>query len=93
MIIYGSSLVIYGAGISACSKGGQWQRALALFKEMRNSKLNPDIISCNAGISACEKGEKWQRAMALLCEMREAQLEPNVISSTVQEPARARVAS
>ena len=88
MIIYGSSLVIYGAGISACSKGGQWQRALALFKEMRNSKLNPDIISCNAGISACGKGEQWQRALALLSEMWEAKLEPTAICTAVLAPAQ-----
>ncbi|CAK0831140.1 unnamed protein product, partial [Prorocentrum cordatum] len=72
--------VSYNAGISACEKGEQWHRALALLSEMREAKLELDVISYNAGISACEKGEQWQRALALLSEMREAKLEPNVIS-------------
>ncbi|CAK0790319.1 unnamed protein product, partial [Prorocentrum cordatum] len=60
--------------------GEQWQRALALLSEMREAKLEPNVISYNAWISACAKGEQWQRALALLSAMREAKLEPNVIS-------------
>ncbi|CAK0882278.1 unnamed protein product, partial [Prorocentrum cordatum] len=70
----------YSAGISACEKGKQWERALALLSEMREAKLEPNVISYSAGISTCEKGEQWQRALALLSEMREAKLEGNVIS-------------
>ncbi|CAK0788104.1 unnamed protein product [Prorocentrum cordatum] len=84
----------YSAGISACEKGEQWQRALALLSEIRKAKLGPVVISLsyNAGISACEKCEQWQRALALLSEMREAKLAPNVIS-TARGSARARRAS
>ncbi|CAK0873513.1 unnamed protein product [Prorocentrum cordatum] len=32
----------YNAGASACEKGEQWQRALRLLIEMRDSKLEPD---------------------------------------------------
>ncbi|CAK0790322.1 unnamed protein product, partial [Prorocentrum cordatum] len=74
---------LYSAGISACEKGGQWQPALALLSEMREAKLEPNVISYSAGTCACEKGGQWQRwqpALALLSEMREAKLEPNVIS-------------
>ncbi|CAK0907830.1 unnamed protein product [Prorocentrum cordatum] len=35
----------YSAGISACEKGDQWQRALALLSEMREAKLEPNTIS------------------------------------------------
>ncbi|CAK0892995.1 unnamed protein product [Prorocentrum cordatum] len=85
----------YNAGISACEKGEQWQRALVLLSEMWKAKLKRNVISYNAGISACEKGEQWQRAMALLSEMREAKPEPDVISptSTMLGSARARSAS
>ncbi|CAK0873284.1 unnamed protein product [Prorocentrum cordatum] len=68
----------YSAGISACEKGEQWQRALALLREMSEAKLQPDVISYNAGISACgDNGGQWQRALALLSEMHKANLEPD----------------
>ncbi|CAK0797571.1 unnamed protein product, partial [Prorocentrum cordatum] len=34
----------YSAGISACEKGEQWQRALALFSEVWEAKLELDLI-------------------------------------------------
>ena len=43
--VHGSALVSYNAGISACEKGEQWQRALALLSEMREAKLEPNVIS------------------------------------------------
>ncbi|CAK0800945.1 unnamed protein product [Prorocentrum cordatum] len=81
----------YNAGISACEKGEQWQRALALLSEMREAKLEPDVISYSAGISACEKGGQWQPALALLSEMQGAKLETD--SATPLGSARARRAS
>ncbi|CAK0903291.1 unnamed protein product [Prorocentrum cordatum] len=71
------TVISYSAGISACEKGEQWQRALALLSEIWEVKLEPDVISYSAGISACKKGKQWQWALALLSEMREAKLEPN----------------
>ncbi|CAK0843496.1 unnamed protein product [Prorocentrum cordatum] len=38
------ALVSYAAGISACEKGDQWQRAGALLSEMREAQLEPDVI-------------------------------------------------
>ncbi|CAK0805438.1 unnamed protein product, partial [Prorocentrum cordatum] len=70
----------YNAGVSACEKGGQWQRASALLSEICEAMLEPNVISYSAGVCACEKGGQWQRALALLSEMREAKLEPDVIS-------------
>ena len=43
-VVHGSALVSYNAGISACEKGEQWQRALALISEMREAKLETDVI-------------------------------------------------
>eukprot|EP00959_Pyramimonas_sp_CCMP1952_P136547 2857767-Pyramimonas_sp.AAC.1 len=45
----------YSAGISACEKGEQWQRALALLSGMCEMKLAADIISYSAAISACDQ--------------------------------------
>ncbi|CAK0824766.1 unnamed protein product, partial [Prorocentrum cordatum] len=38
------TLVSYSAGISACEKGEQWWRALALLSEMRKADAEPDVI-------------------------------------------------
>ncbi|CAK0867102.1 unnamed protein product [Prorocentrum cordatum] len=84
-------VIICNAGMSACEKGGQWQRALALLSETWQAKLELDVVSCSAVISACEKGEQWQRALALLRELWEAKLEPN--SATALGSPRARRAS
>eukprot|EP00959_Pyramimonas_sp_CCMP1952_P399534 8371217-Pyramimonas_sp.AAC.1 len=77
------NVISYNAGVSACKQGKQWQRALALLSEMRESELEPNVISYNAGISACETGEQWQRALALLSKLREAKVEPDVICTTL----------
>ena len=78
-VVHGSALVSYSAGISACEKGEQWQRALALLSEMWEAKLEPDVISYGAFISACDKGKQWRLALSLLSEMWELKFEPNVI--------------
>ncbi|CAK0878229.1 unnamed protein product [Prorocentrum cordatum] len=78
----------YSAGISACQKGKQWEGVLALFSEMCEANVSPDVISYNAGVSAFEKGSQWQQALSLLSEMREAKLEPD--SATTLGSVRAR---
>ena len=40
-----SPSLTYNAGISACEKGEQWQRAVALLSEMWEAMLEPDVIS------------------------------------------------
>ena len=49
--------------ISACEKGQQWQRALALLEDMQGRCLEPNVISLSAAISACEKGPPWHGRM------------------------------
>ncbi|CAK0858303.1 unnamed protein product [Prorocentrum cordatum] len=74
-------VVSYNSGISACGKGEQWHRALALLSAVSEAKLELDIIyHTSLGPAACEKGEQWQPALALLSEMRKAKLVPDVIS-------------
>ncbi|CAK0858992.1 unnamed protein product [Prorocentrum cordatum] len=70
----------YSAGISACEKGEQWQRALTLLREMCEAKVESNVISYGAGITACEKGRQWQHAVSLLHDMWNAMLGTRAIS-------------
>jgi len=74
------NVISYSAAISACEKGGQWQEALKLFREMSEKGIQPNVISYSAAISACEKGGQWQEALKLFREMSEEGIQPNVIS-------------
>jgi pentatricopeptide repeat domain-containing protein 1 len=48
-------VMTYNATISACEKGGQWEKALDLFREMQDREIDPSVMTYNAAISACEK--------------------------------------
>ncbi|CAK0867585.1 unnamed protein product [Prorocentrum cordatum] len=74
------SVISYNAGISACEKSKQWQRALSLLAEMRKSRLEPNVISYNAGIYACERCGPWWQVLSLLSEMRDIILEPDEVN-------------
>ncbi|CAE8633242.1 unnamed protein product, partial [Polarella glacialis] len=76
----------YGAAMSACDKGKQWQLALSLLLSMTGSGLAPDLVTYNSAISALSlikhnsdnntvrKGGQWCTALALLADMTEARL-------------------
>ena len=49
---------------------------------MKNSGIEPDVISYSAAISACEKGGRWEQALEVFDEMRSRGVEPNVITYT-----------
>lgn len=51
-------------------KQRQWARSLGCLEEMREQRLQPDIIAYNATISACAKGQQWQASIGLLAEMQ-----------------------
>eukprot|EP00439_Symbiodinium_sp_Y106_P033200 s3764_g3.t6 len=71
-------IVTYSAGISACEKGLQWQRAVGLFAELLQSAQLPDIMAFNAAINACKKEDRWCEATQLASLMKEMGLEPDV---------------
>jgi pentatricopeptide repeat protein len=70
----------YSCVISACEKGRQWKKALALLEEVKERKgIEPDVKMYNPAISACEKGGQWEKALALLEEVKEREgIEPTV---------------
>lgn len=47
----------FGAALSACEKGSQWEAGLELLQRMfLEEVLTPDAISVNAAMGACDKG-------------------------------------
>ncbi|CAK0848572.1 unnamed protein product [Prorocentrum cordatum] len=59
------SLTTYNAKVSARKKGEQWQRALAIWIEMRVAKMGHIVIFYNAGICAC--GRLWDSGGGRRC--------------------------
>ena len=53
-------VISFSAAISACEKGGQWQRAMCVLDDMLKAGVTGNVISLNAAISACGKGGQWQ---------------------------------
>ncbi|CAJ1363337.1 unnamed protein product, partial [Effrenium voratum] len=69
--------VSYNVIISACEKGGQWQKALQLFQSM----ATPDACSYSAAISSCEESRHWQKALDLFGAMMQlARIQPDLVS-------------
>eukprot|EP00634_Sargassococcus_sp_CCMP2135_P012608 CAMPEP_0198658416 /NCGR_PEP_ID=MMETSP1467-20131203/25030_1 /TAXON_ID=1462469 /ORGANISM="unid. sp., Strain CCMP2135" /LENGTH=61 /DNA_ID=CAMNT_0044394677 /DNA_START=1 /DNA_END=182 /DNA_ORIENTATION=+ len=58
--------------ISACEKGGQWQKAFELFDELQQRGLEPSEVVYGAVISACaKKGGQLDRAFELFAELQQ----------------------
>ena len=51
-------VISYSAAISACEKGGQWERALALLEQMAARGVAPGVITYNAAIEALYAGHQ-----------------------------------
>ncbi|CAN0568048.1 unnamed protein product, partial [Ectocarpus sp. 12 AP-2014] len=43
----------YSAAITACGNCGEWRRALALLRVMREQGVPPNVVSYNAAAHAC----------------------------------------
>eukprot|EP00973_Karenia_brevis_P001848 252506-Karenia_brevis.AAC.1 len=71
------NVISFSAAISACEKGGQWQRVAPSFDEMPMEALCLDVISFNAAISVCEKGWQWQHVAPSYDKMRREALSPD----------------
>ncbi|CAE8585705.1 unnamed protein product [Polarella glacialis] len=77
MLAYGVAIAAAAAGAAAeptAEAGGlaeeptRWQQALALWSEMLERGLWPDMLVLNTLMSALDKGNAWQAALAFLCQ-------------------------
>ena len=58
-------LVTFSALTSACEKGQQWEKALALVQEMPSWLVLPSIVTYSALASALGRGGQWTLSVAL----------------------------
>lgn len=65
----------FTSAISACE--GDWERALSLFKDMRQLTLQQGPKSFGAVITACSRRSRWAVAVALLLQMSKQDLVPS----------------
>jgi len=71
------NLSCYNIAVGACSRAGQWTRALSLLCGMVQVAVTPDIISYNSAMNA---RRQWKFCLALLTEILSARLWPDAIS-------------
>ena len=76
-------VIVYGAAVSACEKGLQWERSLRFFDEAGQIGLRSDLTLWNAAASACEKTGEWQRALRFLPEMQRSGLRADLVTLSV----------
>ncbi|CAK0789454.1 unnamed protein product [Prorocentrum cordatum] len=76
------SVVTCGAAVSACERGGQWARALAVLRELGGLRVEvclSDVIAYSAAISACARGRRWENAVELFAEMCRGRVQPDAV--------------
>lgn len=73
-------VVSYSTAIMACSRAGNWERALGLLGEMRSEGLAPNSTTFTAAMAACRKsGAQAGVITALLDSMRSFGVLPDAI--------------
>jgi pentatricopeptide repeat protein len=72
--------IIYSAVLRAYGRGRQWQRVAGVLQEMRERRVQPDLICYNTAIDAYAKSGQWQPALDLLATMHRAGCPPDVTS-------------
>jgi pentatricopeptide repeat protein len=74
---------LYTTVITACTRAGQWQRAVEAFDEMQQKHgVKPSRYTYNAVLNALCKGGQWRQALDILAEMtlRGCSVTPDVVT-------------
>jgi pentatricopeptide repeat protein len=73
-------LKAYTKLMSSCARGGQWEQAVSLMREMSAKGVKPDVHCFSAAINACGKARKVKEALSLFHEMQTLGLRPDLVS-------------
>lgn len=68
------------AAISACDRGGQWQKALEYFDKMDQMRIPRDAITYSATISSLGKGKQWEGALRVFDHMKKSGIKADVVT-------------
>jgi len=74
------TVVTFGALISACEKGGQWQLSCGLLEQMRSERVQPNVVAFSAAVSACGRAKHWASALELFARRGEIGVEANRVA-------------
>eukprot|EP00796_Vickermania_ingenoplastis_P011026 gene11026-7662_t len=72
----------YSTAIAACSRAGQLEPAMNLFREMKSRNVSPNVYTYTSLITSCGTAGDVDMALRLFAEMRLAKVMPNVQTVT-----------
>ncbi|CAM9939827.1 unnamed protein product [Scytosiphon promiscuus] len=76
------NVITYNAAITACRKGKQCDRAVALLRDMPRRGVSPNVASYSSAIAALGDAGRWQDAVSLFREIPDVGLAPDMMSFT-----------
>lgn len=75
--------ISFNIAIAAAAKTGDWQRALAYFRDMEPLKIERTSVTYTAVIDACARGGELQKALTLFTYMEVAGIKRNSVTYAV----------
>ncbi|KAL7439812.1 hypothetical protein ACHAXM_006862 [Skeletonema potamos] len=73
-------LVTFTSTMRACSRARKTDKAMEIFRAVKDMGVKMDVYCYTTAMDACAKGRRWREALALLDEMKEKGFEPNEVS-------------
>lgn len=73
-------LVTFTSTIRACARARKTDKAMEIFRAVKDLGVKMDVYCYTTAMDACAKGRRWKVALSLLDEMKEKGIEPNEVS-------------
>lgn len=80
----------YTTVLKACSRAGQMDVAMAVFRQMKSNQVKPNVYTYTTLLNGCAAAKKLDVAMRLFADMRLAEVPPNVRTMTALVTACSR---
>ncbi len=73
-------LVTFTSTIRACARARKTDKAMEIFRAVKDLGVKMDVYCYTTAMDACAKGRRWKVALSLLDEMKEKGIVPNEVS-------------